>query len=111
MTRILCPLIGVLTLLLGCSADRGAEGTVFGTVTDSRGAPVAECSVIPKAVSDVSQPLSEQAATTSAAGDYEWRLPSGTFAVQVFCDRDPSSPVVREVTVAPGERVQLDFTV
>jgi hypothetical protein len=85
----------------GPSVDPMAGG-IQGTVTDAEGAP------IEGAVVQLEQGSFYGTATTSAEGEFRSMGVHGTFLITVrHIDYDPA---IRRVEVAPGQLVQVDFT-
>jgi hypothetical protein len=78
---------------------------VTGNVLDPDGNPVANATVT---ITAGTAPYPEMAAFTSVDGWYQWILSPGTYTLEA--NRDGFAPSAKEITVGPGDDVQLDLT-
>lgn len=90
------------------------NGVVSGTVTDTSGAPRAECSMVPEVTSRPRPPLNEQGYLSGADGGYSITLPAATYTLTAYC-ADTSGTLeeasVENLVVEEGTEVTADFEV
>lgn len=78
---------------------------VVGVVTDAAGEPIVDVAVV---VIESSAPVPPMAVFTDATGYYEWTVPPGTHTLEAAHDR--YAPDRREVTIEPGQTLEVDFS-
>ncbi|CAL9529221.1 hypothetical protein SUDANB121_04021 [Nocardiopsis dassonvillei] len=102
-----------MAVLLATGCGTRGTGTVSGTVTDTSGAPIAGCGMVPEVTSHPAPAMTEMGYTTSEDGGYTIPLPAATYTLTAYCfdgrEGADGTRSVRDLAVREGGELVVDF--
>lgn len=98
--------------MAGCGDGLPDKGTVVGTVVDGTGGPLRRCTVTRTVQGTTPYPFTEEAATTDAAGTFDWDMYPGAYLITAVCasGRRELRGISTTVDVSSGVDVAVKIT-